>query len=98
MVNQVSFLEDVSPSPAEVAKLRSLGADTPQALLAQIEAGREAFDKYVGPKQAQFIVKRLKEIVGSTESLVRPAVFGHLGVPLHAPQSEKPPLDRAYLR
>jgi hypothetical protein len=95
--HHASFLESVAGSPAELAKLVSLGADTPEALLAQIESSRDAFNNFVGAKRARLIVRQLRAIVGPTGRLSTRHPIGRLGVPLREVPPKTSSVDDDFL-
>ena len=64
-----AFVAQVASSPDTAQKLTRLGADTPEALLATILAGREAFDRFMGPWEAAKIVSRLRQMVGQDDTI-----------------------------
>lgn len=85
-----TYISMLDVRPEETAKLRQLGADTPQQLLAQIEAGWAAFVRYVGMETAQRVERALREMVTPdhpTHPVVGP---GQLGVPLEAGPTDIP--------
>ena len=65
-----AFVAQVASSPDTAQKLTKLGADTPEALLAAILAGREAFDRFMGPWEAAKIVSRLRQMVGQNDTVL----------------------------
>ena len=89
-----AFLDKVVASADLVQKLASLGAETPSALLAMINASRELFDRFVGKQEAEQIVRRLRDMVPRGRSSVGRlrAPPGKMGVPLRpAPAGPTPP-------
>lgn len=85
-----AYISALNVGPDEAAKLRGLGADTPQQLLAQIKAAPAAFARYLGAETAQRIEQRLRQIVPldqPTEPVFQP---GQLGVPLDRSPPDQP--------
>lgn len=85
-----SFISALHIGPQEAAKVRALGADTPQQLLAQIKAAPDAFTRYLGPESAQRIERALREMVPKDQSTDPIAPPGPLGVPLGPPPAKLP--------
>jgi hypothetical protein len=77
-----SYISALPIRGGEAEKLRGLGADTPQQLLAQISAAPDAFARYLGPEAAQRIERALRAMlpVGQPTEPISPP--GPLGVPL----------------
>jgi hypothetical protein len=76
----------------EEAKLRSLGADTPEQLLAQIEAAPAAFARCLGSDTAPRIKRRLRAMISSGTRTAPIAAPGPHGVPLAVgPDAPAPP-------
>jgi hypothetical protein len=75
------YLSDLPLRVDEVEKLRGLGAESPQQLLAQIRAAPDAFARFLGAEAARRIERALRAIVldQPTEPVSPP---GPLGVPL----------------
>jgi hypothetical protein len=76
------YIEVIATDQREAEKLSALGADTPQALLALIQAAPEAFSDFVGANHARDILQRLHQIVPSSEPSYLPAPPRRFGVPL----------------
>ena len=81
-----AFLHQIAPDPSTEAKLAALGSNSPAALLSQIEAGWEAFVRYVGPEAALGVRKRLKSLVFDPRVTEPSPAPGGTGVVLGSPQ------------
>jgi hypothetical protein len=81
----------------EASKLRGLGAESAEQLLAQIRAAPDAFVRYLGPEAAQRIVRALQSMVPPDQATEPVSPPGHLGVPLTSPPLElgRPRFDLA---
>jgi hypothetical protein len=77
-----TYISALQIGPEEAAKLRALGADTPQQLLAQIRAAPAAFTRYLGTETARRIERALSAMVPSDEPTEPIPPPGQLGVPL----------------
>lgn len=62
-----NYLEDLPPSLEEKAKIDKLGAPSPAALLAMIQAAPEAFDRYLGGERAQALAEALRRLISESE-------------------------------
>ena len=83
------FISALHIDPEDAEKIRELGVDTPEQLLAQIMAAPEAFARYLGAAPAKRVEQALRDMVSSDEPTDPVSPPGHLGVPLSAP----PPVD-----
>lgn len=82
------FLDELTLSDEERAKLAKLGARTPVALLAMRKASKQAFDDYIGQDRADVIATELDSLLTDEEreSLKGPAKrVGRLGARLDPP-------------
>ena len=68
------FIEFLGVPPSDVAKLRSLGTDTPEQLLAQIYAAPDAFERFMGHDTTRVVERSLRAMAPDTVKV--------LGVPL----------------
>jgi len=57
------FVKTLPATEEEARKLQSFGAESPEALLAMITAGRDAFDAFMGRDPANRIVRALRAMV-----------------------------------
>ncbi len=64
------YLEDLPLSFEEKAKITSLGAPNPAALLAMRQANPEAFDQYLGRDRAQELAAALRHLISEPERTV----------------------------
>jgi hypothetical protein len=63
------FIEQLPLSEEEKGQLRSLGADSPAALLALIDAARESFERFFGLEKTDSLRRTLQGIMASGEHL-----------------------------
>ena len=76
------FIEFLGVPPSDVAKLRSLGTDTPEQLLAQIYAAPDAFERFMGHDTTRVVERSLRAMVPDTVKVVPMRPSRVLGVPL----------------
>lgn len=62
-----SYLDKLSLSVEEKAKLKDLAAETPAALLSLIQANQKAFEDYFGAKRTPEILELLEDLVSHKE-------------------------------
>lgn len=84
------FVSALHIDPEDAEKIRELGADTPEQLLAQIRAAPEAFARYLGAAPAKRVERALRDMVSSDEPTAPISPPGHLGVPLSTPPKNLP--------
>ena len=92
----MSFLDQLPVSPDVVRKLESLGAETPEALLALSRAASDSFESFLGYETAQAIRESLRSMipVSQIEALEALAPNFASGAQLgQAPELPKPPYD-----
>jgi hypothetical protein len=77
-----NFIEHLGVPPSDVAKLRSLGTDTPEQLLAQIYAAPDAFERFMGHDATLAVERSLRAMVPDPVSVAPMRPSGVLGVPL----------------
>lgn len=78
------FFERLGVPPSDVAKLKSLGTDTPEQLLAQIYAAPDAFERFMGHDTTVVVERSLRAMVPDSVSVAPIRPSGVLGVPLGA--------------
>jgi hypothetical protein len=83
-----TFLSALPIKPEEAEKLRGLGVDSPEHLLALINAAPDAFVHFFGTEPTGRLEKALREIVPPDVSTDRASPPGVLGVPLDTPPKE----------
>ena len=83
-----TFLSALPITPDETEKLRGLGIDSPQHLLAMINAAPETFTRFFGAEATGRLKEALRKIVPADASTDRVAPPGALGVPLDTPPLE----------
>ena len=87
------FLNELSLTADERAKLESFGAQTPMALLSIRRASPEAFDRHIGIDRAASIARELELLLNDDErkrlrAPLRPP--GPMGARLEPPPAPKP--------
>lgn len=76
------FIERLALPPGDRAKLRSLGTDRPEQLLAQIYAAPEAFERFMGHDTTRAVERSLRAMVPDAVAVAPMRPSGVLGVPL----------------
>jgi hypothetical protein len=84
------YLSALTINPEEADKLRGLGIDSPEQLLAQIRAAPEAFSRYLGADAARRIEQALRAMVPPSQSTDPVSPPGPLGVLLGPAPSKLP--------
>lgn len=82
------FIDNLSVSDTERAKLRALGVRTPLAILSMRKAAAKAFDDHFGAERAEAIATELKGLLSEVEleTLNQPMrAGGYLGARLDLP-------------
>jgi len=86
------FIADLTSDDVERSKLRALGVETAEHLLAQIEAAREPFEQYFGPGRAKALVERLNVLLGDRVHRAPSEAHYSFGVPMdRQPPDRLPP-------
>jgi hypothetical protein len=91
-----TFLSALPITPVETEKLRSLGVDSPQHLLAMINAAPDAFARFFGAEATGRLAEALRKVVPADVPTDHVEPPGALGVPLGTPPQElTSPVDTA---
>jgi hypothetical protein len=89
----VTYIDALPISPAQKEQIRSLGADTPAALYAMIQAEPDAFRSFLGSDAMGRIAASLDQSLDFEQktALSRPTPYFSLGADLSGPPKLLPP-------